>query len=219
MIILADILSYGTLLLAILSIVFLYLYRKSIDQLFLPFAVFTCLAFLGDVVIKLVIASGQHSAVYANCYVLIEFPVFLWMYYTWSSRKNASLFIALFLVGLFVWAYDNFIFSSITITTSVYRIYYSMVLIFCSVNQINKIIFSDQDNIWKDTIFIVSVVSIVYYSFRAFIESMFFFQAEMSNQFMRDVYLIMMFVNFFSHLIYTLAILCIPARKEFTLRY
>lgn len=215
----ADIFSYGTLFLAILSIVFLYLYRKSIDQLFLPFAVFTGLAFLGDVIIKLVIASGQHSAVYANCYVLIEFPVFLWMYYTWSSKKNVLLFVLLFIIGLLVWIYDNFIYSSITITTSVYRIYYSIVLIFCSVNQTNKIIFSDQDNIWKDTIFIVSVVSIVYYSFRAFIESMFFFQTEMSNQFMRDVYLIMMFVNFFSHLIYTLAILCIPTRKEFTLRY
>ncbi|MFZ6024985.1 MAG: hypothetical protein ACOYVG_11100 [Bacteroidota bacterium] len=215
----ADILSYGTLLLAIISLIFLYRYRKSIDQLFLPFAVFTGLAFLGDVVIKLVIASGQHSAVYANCYVLIEFPVFLWIYYTWSSRKNALLFVALFLVGLFIWVYDNFIFSSITITTSVYRIYYSLVLILCSINQTNKILFSDHGHLWKNTMFMVSIVSIVYYSFRVFIESMFFFQAEMSNQFMRDVYLIMMFVNFFSHLIYTLAILCIPARKEFTLQY
>lgn len=203
----------------IVSLVFLYQRRKNIGQLFFPFAVYSCLAFIADVMLKLVIASGQHSAVYANFYVLVEFPVFLWIYYTWSSRKNALLFIGLFLIGLFVWVYDNFIFSSITITTSVYRIYYSLVLILCSINQTNKILFSDHGILWKNTIFMVSTISIVYYSFRVFIESMFFFQAEMSNEFMGQVFMIMIIVNFFAHLIYTFAILCIPARKEFTLRY
>lgn len=215
----STILSYTSLALIIISLVFLYQRRKSIGQLFLPFAVYSCLAFIGDVMLKLVIASGQHSAVYANFYVLVEFPVFLWIYYTWSSRKNALLFIVLFVVGLFIWIYDNFIFSSITITTSVYRIYYSLVLILCSINQTNKILFSDHGSLWKNTIFMVSTVSIVYYSFRVFIESMFFFQAEMSNGFMLNVFMIMKFVNFFAHLVYTLAVLCIPARKEFTLRY
>ncbi|HCL05237.1 MAG TPA: hypothetical protein DHW64_04400 [Chitinophagaceae bacterium] len=198
---------------------FIYQRRKSIGQLFLPFAVFSCVAFLGEMTLRIVIASGQRSAVYANCYVLIEFPIFLWMYYTWSSRKNALLFVGLFLVGLFVWIYDNFILNSITITTSIYRIYYSLVLILCSINQTNKILFSDHGSLWKNTIFMVSTVSIVYYSFRVFIESMFLFQAEMSNEFMLDVFMIMKFVNFFAHLVYTLAVLCIPARKEFTLRY
>ncbi len=215
----STILSYTTLAIIIISLVFLYQRRKNIDQLFLPFAVFSCVAFIGEVTLKLVIASGQHSAVYANCYVLIEFPIFLWMYYTWSSRKNALLFVLLFVLGFFIWIYDNFIFSSITITTSVYRIYYSVVLIFCSINQTNKILFSDYGSLWKNAMFLVSAVNIIYYSFRVFIESMFFFQAEMSNEFMRNVFLIMKFVNFFAHLIYTLAVLCIPARKEFTLRY
>ncbi len=213
------IISYTTLVIMFISLVFLYIRRKNIDQLFLPFAVFICVAFLGQMIIELVIASGQHSAVYANCYVLVEFPVFLWMFYRWSSHKNALLFVTLFVLGLFIWVYDNFIFSSITITTSIYRIYYSLVLILCSINQTNKILFSDHGSLWKNAIFMVSSISIVYYSFRVFIESMFFFQAEMSNEFMRQVFLIMIIVNFFAHLIYTLAILCIPARKEFTLRY
>ncbi len=203
----------------IISLVFLYQRRRNIGQLFLPFVVYACVAFIGDVMLKVVIASGQHSAVYANFYVLVEFPVFLWIYYTWSSRKNLLLFILLFVVGLFVWIYDNFIFSSITITTSVYRIYYSMVLVLCSINQTNKILFSDHGSLWKNTIFMVSTISIVYYSFRVFIESMFLFQAEMSNEFMGQVFMIMIIVNFFAHLVYTLAVLCIPARKEFTLRY
>lgn len=214
-----DIISYTSLALIIISLVFLYQRRKSIGQLFLPFAVYAYLAVIGDIMLKLVIASGQHSAVYANFYVLVEFPVFLWMYYTWSSRKNLLLFISLFITGVLVWVYDHFIFSSITITTSVYRIYYSLVLIFCSINQTNKILFSDHGSLWKNTIFLVSTVSIVYYSFRVFIESLFYFQAEMSNDFMKAVFFIMMLVNFFAHLIYTLAVLCIPARREFTLRY
>ena len=211
--------SNSTLFIHVVSLVFLYQRRKNINNFFLPFGVFTCLAFVGDFMLTFVTAAGYRSAVSANFYVLVEFPVFLWMYYTWSSHKNLLLFGLLFIVGLFVWVYDNFIFSSITITTSVYRIYYSLVLVFCSINQTNKILFSDHRQLWKNPIFLVSTVSIIYYSFRVFVESMFLFQAEMSNQFMRYVFAIMVIVNFFAHLVYTLAILCIPARKEFTLRY
>lgn len=213
------ILSVTTHAFIFISLLFLYQRRKRVGQLYLPLAIYSIVAFLGELVITIAIESGQESAVYANVYVLIEFPIFLWIYYTWSSQKNALLFILLFIVGLFVWVYDNFIFGSITTFTSIYRIYYSTVLILCSINQINKILFSDHGSLWKNTIFMVSMISIVYYSFRVFIESMFFFQTEMTNQFMRNVYMIMLIVNFFTHLIYTLAILCIPARKEFTLRY
>ena len=202
-----------------ITLIILYARRKAITLVYRPFAVYLLVAFLGEAIIRNAVVSGQHSAVYANCYVLIEFPVFLWMYYTWSSHKNALLFLALFFVGVVVWIYDNFIFSNITITNSVYRIYYSLVLILCSINQTNKILFSDHGRVWKNAIFMVSTVSIIYYSFRVFIESLFLFQAEMSNEFMSYVFLIMVIVNFFSHLVYTLAVLCIPARKEFTLRY
>jgi len=202
-----------------IALVILYAYRKKITIDYRPFAIYLCVAFISEAISKIAISFGQYSVMYSNWYVLFEFPIFLWMYYSWSSRKNAFLFITLFLVGLFVWIYDNFIFSSITITNSVYRIYYSLVLIFCSINQTNKILFSDHGRLWKNTIFMVSSVSIVYYSFRVLIESMFFFQAETSTQFLLYVYTIMVIVNFFAHLVYTLAILCIPARRKFTLRY
>lgn len=202
-----------------IALIILYVRRKAISLVYRPFAVYLLVAFFGEGIIRTAIASGQHSAVYANCYVLIEFPIFLWIYYTWSSQKNPFLFIMLFIMGIVIWVYDNFIFSNITIITSVYRIYYSLVLIFCSINQTNKILFSDHGSLWRNTMFMVGTISIVYYSFRVLIESMFLFQAETSNAFLQYVYTIMLFVNFFAHLIYTFAILCIPARKEFTLRY
>lgn len=201
------------------SLVLLYLNRRKITKDDQPYAIFLVVAFISEITIKVVIYLGFQSAVNANIYVLVEFPILLWLFYNWSSKKNRSIFISLFVAGLIIWIFDNFILGTIYKFSSYYRVYYSIVLIFCSINQINKIIFSEHISLWLNAYFLICLTSVIYYSYRIFIESLFLFQTEMSIDFFKNVYSIMLIVNFFAHLIYTLAILCIPTRREFTLQY
>lgn len=202
-----------------IGLIYSFIRRKRMLMYYKPYYVYMWVAFLFEMLIEFVIHLGYKSAVLSNCYVLIEFPIFLWLFYNWSSRNNKIYFIAVFLIGLGIWIFDNLILNSIFQINSYYRIYYSVVLILFSINQLNKIIFQDDITLWKNPIFLISITSIVYYSYRVFIEGLFLFQQEFSNDFFRGVYFIMLIVNFLAHLVYTLAVLCIPAKQEFTLRY
>lgn len=214
-----ELLSYSTMLTMVIGLVFTFIRRKRMLTSYQPFLVYMVVAFLFDMVIRISINLGYKSALLSNCYVLIEFPIFLWLFYVWSSQKNKVFFVCLFLIGVVIWVYDNLIFNNIFQFNSYYRIYYSIILILCSINQLNKIIFQDNITLRHNAIFLISIISVVYYSYRVFIEGLFLFQSEFSNDFFKYVYTIMLFVNFLAHLVYTLAVLCIPAKQEFTLRY
>lgn len=211
--------KWSTLLIMFVSVILIYFRRRQILNSFKPYVVFSIVAVIAEITMKILIVYGQKTTVFANFYVLIEFPILLWLFYVWSSRRNLSIFIGLFLAGLLIWVVDNLILNSLFRVNSYYRIYYSTVLILCSINQINKIIFSENGKLWLNAQFLICITSIIYYSYKIFVEALFMFQSEVSNEFLVQVYLMMMFVNLFAHLIYTLAILCIPTRREFTLQY
>lgn len=213
------IIRWSTILVMIISLVLIYFRRRQMINSFKPYVVFSVVALISDCIIKILIALGYQTSFFSNFYVLIEFPILLWLFYAWSSRRNSSIFIGLFIAGLVIWIVDNLIINSLYRINSYYRIYYSAVLILCSINQINKIIFSENGKLWLNAKFLICTTSVIYYSYRIFIEALFLFQSEFSNEFLKGVYAIMMFVNFFAHLIYTLAVLCIPTRREFTLQY
>ncbi len=214
-----QIISYGLVIVMALGVIYAIIRKKRMGVYYRPFYVYMIVAFVFELLIKTIIHLGYKSPLISNCYVLIEFPIFLWLFYNWSSRNNKIFFIGLFLAGVVIWIFDNLILNSIFQINSYYRIYYSAVLILCSINQLNKVIFQDDITLWKNAVFLICVTSIVYYSYRIFIESLFLFQQEFSNDFFRGVYYIMVIVNFLAHLVYTLAVLCIPAKQEFTLRY
>jgi hypothetical protein len=213
------IVSYSATLLMAIGLVYAIIRRKRLGAYYQPFYVYLIVSFVFELVLKIIVNLGYKSPLIANCYVLVEFPIFLWLFYNWSSRNNKIYFIGLFLIGVVIWIFDNLIMNSIFQVNSYYRIYYSVVLILCSINQLNKVIFQDNIILWKNATFLISITSVVYYSYRVFIEGLFLFQHEFSNDFFRGVYYIMVIVNFFAHLVYTLAVLCIPAKQEFTLRY
>ena len=214
-----QIISYGLVIVMALGVIYAIIRKKRMGAYYRPFYVYMIVAFVFELLIKTIIYLGYKSPLISNCYVLIEFPIFLWLFYNWSSRNNKIFFIGLFLAGVVIWIFDNLIMNSIFQINSYYRIYYSAVLILCSINQLNKVIFQDDITLWKNAAFLISITSVVYYSYRIFIESLFLFPQEFSNDFFRGVYYIMVIVNFLAHLVYTLAVLCIPAKQEFTLRY
>lgn len=202
-----------------IALILMYAKRKQIKEQYVLYVVFMVLAFLSESTLQSLVLAGYTTAVVSNIYVLFEFITLLGLFYQWSSKRNLAVFYAILASGVVIWVVDNFFFSTIRITNSYFRIYYAAVLILCSINQLNKVIFSETGNLFLNAQFLICITFIIYYSYRVFIETLFIFQFSMSNGFLEDVFMIMKIVNFFSHLILTLAVLCIPAKQEFTSRF
>lgn len=163
-----HIISFFLIVVMIIGVIYAIIRRKRIGEYYRPFYVYMIVALACELLIKVVVYSGHKTPLISNCYVLIEFPIFLWLFYNWSSRNNKIYFIGLFLTGVLIWILDNLIMNSIFQINSYYRIYYSAVLILCSINQLNKVIFQDDITLWKNPTFLISITSVVYYSYRIF---------------------------------------------------
>jgi len=166
-----------------------------------------------------ILTSMIHStSVNNNIYVLIEALLYTWLFYRWDSfgpgkqrLRLLQVFIAL------VWILDNLILGRLTHTNSLFRIVSSFIMVFLAINQINQLITTERTSLLRNSRFLISAGLVIFFSYKAIIETFFWIQLPFSDTFYIYVLLIMDYVNLFVNLIFALAALWIPTRRKFIL--
>ena len=159
----------------------------------------------------------KNNSVNSNIYVLIEFALIIYQFYRWSNI--AVKYVITGIGGLAVWIADNIILHRIDDDNSLFRIFSSFIILFLSIDQINKLLIFERENVLKNATFLICITFVGYFSCKAFIEVFNVFYTGLSHEFRRNVFMILYAANFISNIMYTIAILCIPSKKEFTLPY
>lgn len=191
---------------------------KKIGQSFHPFVFFIWLGFANETLSLILIYTIRSNAVNSNVYVLIEYIMILWQFYKWnnSAIRNYYFFAAL---GLVIWIADNLIINTIDGNNSLFRITYSFITVFFSIDQINKLIIYDRGGLIRSAAFQICIAFLIYYSCKTFVEVFNAFHLNISDVFSRRVFMPLYFINLLSNIIYAIAVLCIPSKREFTWRY
>ena len=193
---------------------------KVIDKSYQPFIWICCLAFVNEIVSTITAQVFRNNAVNLNIYVLCEALLYIWLFYNWGEFKvsvNSYYGLCIFLV--FVWVLDNFILNSFLTINSLFRIVYSFTLIFLAINQGNRMLFNTRGALLRNPRFLISTGIVIFYSYKATFETFYLFKLNFSNNFYNSIHLILEAVNLFVNLIFALAMLWIPGRQKFILRY
>ena len=191
---------------------------KAIIKSFHPFILFIWLGCINETVSLILIYSARSNAINSNIYVLFEYGILLFQFYKWNDSPFKK-YLFFLLTGIAVWCADNVIINELNENNSIFRIFYSFVIAFFSVNQINKIIIYERRSLVSNAEFLICITFLGYYSIKAFVEVSNAFHLALSNLFYRELWMILYFVNFLSNIMYAIAILCIPKKQEFTLPY
>jgi hypothetical protein len=158
------------------------------------------------------------TAVNCNIYVLAEAILYCWLFYNWSSfLRNKKKYGLLLVFICIAWITDNFILHSLHSSNSLFRIISSFVLVFLSIDQINHLITTERSTVLTNARFLISTGIVIYFTYKAMVETFYLFQLDFSNQFYHNIYIIMDSVNLFVNLIFALAALWIPTRQKYTL--
>jgi hypothetical protein len=89
----------------------------------------------------------------------LESLLYLWLFKNWGTfYKRSTLFYSLAVLLIAVWIYDNLVRNNLTTTNSLFRIVLSFLLIFLSIEQINKLIAECQEKIFYSIRFFNYVV-------------------------------------------------------------
>ena len=193
---------------------------KRFEKVYQPFLIFLLLGWLNEIVSSITIYYRGSNASHSNIYVLAEFLCILMLFRNWGTRKSRfKVYQVISIIVTAVWLADNVVFHSLSTTNVVYRLCYSLVLVFLSVDQINHVAMMERKNIMKNPKFVICCGLLLFFMFKALMESFFVFELGLSNYFLERFMMIMIVVNVIVKVIYTIAILWMKRKQNFLLRY
>lgn len=192
--------------------------RKNTHPSFYPFAVLLWVGAVNEILSLVMILTRNHNLVNSNIYVLIEFVIILFLFRNWNGWRTRTTIIFM-AVGFAVWVIDNFVWHELTDNNSLFRLFYSLVIMLLAMDALSTTVIEERRSLFKNPIFLISLTFIIFYAFKAFYESFNLFHIGINSKFHYNLWIVLSAINLFANLNYALAILCIQKKLPFTIRY
>lgn len=191
---------------------------KRIVKAYRPFLYFIFLGFINETISLVVIESHQSNTINSNFYLLFEYLILLYQFYTWNAcpAKQLTVFAGL---GVAVWITDNLLVNRMTDANAGFRCYASFVLIFFCIETMKRLIVDVKGNLLREGCFLICVALVLFYGCKAFAEGFHLFHVPFSGAFYNALWITLSVINGISNLIFAIAVLWLPTREEYTLRY
>lgn len=191
---------------------------KKISPAYYPFIYLIWIGLLNEIISFIVAQHGHPNTLNNNIYALIESLLITWQFREWGlfNRLKSAFLIIVFLLSL-AWIVDHFFVSEITSSTFYFRIFYSFIIVLMSINILNRLIVSERKNILKNSIFLICISFVIYYTYYVLVMTFLLYGLGLSYSFMFKIASFLPYTNLLSNLIYAIAILWMPAKQRFTL--
>ena len=122
-------------------------------------------------------------------------------------------------LGLFVWLSDNVFINHITQNNSLFRMFYSFVIVLMSIDMINRILVNDTGPVFKNAMFLIAFAFVFHYGFKVYIESFNVLHVGVRREVLINLWKILYFVNVVANILFTAAVLCMPKKQKFIMLY
>ena len=211
---LLDYLSYAIGIGAIIG-----LFRiRHIEQVYFPFILLLWVGLVNEILSTVLIQLIHNNAINSNIYVLAESLLILWFFEKLGLfKKNKYIFWVFFLLFLFGWIAENLILFSIRRFNPYFRIGYSFTIVLLSIHMINHLLANEHKRLLKNPVFLIMLGFIGFFTYKALIEIFWMYGLNSSKDFRVQVYRLMTFINLFVNLLFALAVLWIPRKREYIL--
>ena len=191
---------------------------KTIGRDYRPFIFLLWLGLLNETISLALIYTKGFNTINSNIYVLLESGLLLYQFYSWQTITRLTFYI-FFFISFFVWTLDNLIWHHIYDCNAFFRLTYSIIIIGCSIRQVNGLIEFERFSIFRNATFLICFSFLLYYSCKSLIEVFYAFRIPVEHLAMKNIFMILYVDDFISNIIYTIALLCIPKLETFSLPY
>lgn len=194
-------------------------YRK-IDRSYYPFIYYISLVLLVEIVIKFLVEEGewQIMSVMLNFYTLAEFGLLAWTFHAWGLfNRNKVFFISLMSVFVLAWIFITIIAGDISISNYYFRALYSFTLVLFAVSTFNKMVVNHRGKIFENAQFWICLGIIIFFTFFLLDNAtkISLFKHTISRNFRGNLQKINVFSNLLVNLLYAVAMLWAPRKKNF----
>ncbi len=199
---------------------------KRIDHVYKPLILMMGVAFFNEVfrfiqvmnsIYKLELPIGLSYISY-NLYIIFISILFLKLFKNFRVFDHfKGVYILLIVVFLVFWIIDHFFIPGNTIfnPTKYFRIFYSFILCLLAVQKLNMLLVTERKSLIKNSAFWVCIAVLFFFLPYIIIESVTLNVASNSLQYSNAIFLFRKISSPIYYLIYTLAILWIPQKKQY----
>jgi hypothetical protein len=183
---------------------------------------FDCIAALFVEILNRILMENGHQKSFIfllNAFSYVDFFLFTWLFHNWGLfNRRRSTFITIASVFFLIWLVSNVIFTGFIKINLYFFILYSFALIFFSVSTFNKMVVNERTSIYRNPKFWICLGVIIFYSFFIVYSStgLSLFKATHSKEFMSGLQAINVYSNLLVNILYAVAVICIPRKKNYT---
>jgi len=204
---------------AIPAIIGLYRYQQ-IDERYRPFIWICCLLTISELLMFVLINMHIYTFLGYNLAIPIVCFLYLLLFKRWGLFVGKKYWLpVLFAILIFIWIADHFVIhgNRLNTRTTYFRVCYSFTLVILSVNTINRLIISEKKNLLKNSRFLICIGLVVYFTYRIIVDA--FSLKGMSQPFLMQLGDFNRYLLVGLNLIFALAALWIPAKKNYTIQF
>jgi hypothetical protein len=192
---------------------------KVIDSSYYPFLYNMLAGLIVEIIIK-ILNNPTGITKTVNIFSLIDFCLFAWLFHNWGLfNQNKRIFLITIFSACTVWVYITFFVTRFQHMNNPFMLIYSAALIFLSVTTFNKIVVQQRINIFTNARFWICIGIIIFYSFFILTRATDLSTGvlkHVSRSFKDNLQLINTYSNLLVNLLYAVAVIWIPRKKNIT---
>lgn len=192
---------------------------KKIDPVFFPFLIWLAVSFLNELCSYYITKSGYSNIINYNIFLLFEVLVINWQFWKWKLyEKQKKLYLGVQSVIAAGWIVEVIIKGGLHQFNSYFIIISSALIVVLSINMLNKIMFKEPSFLLTNSIFLVCIGLVIYFTYSILVETFWQYGLYRSRDFRVSVYEILTYINLITNLIFGIAAIWIPMKPRYILR-
>ncbi len=190
---------------------------RRIHPVYYPFLYCLWLGGINELLAAYLMSHHITTLAINNVYALAEALLLLWFFYRWgASKTNRPLFFALCGLLIVEWALESLVVHPLTQTSLYFRLLYSLMLVLFSIQGIQFLLNRHQKNLLRSADFLLCFSLALFFTYKIIVFSLLLYGLHASRSFLIHLYLILIYINLGTNLIYAIAVLWMPKKIAFT---
>lgn len=204
---------------ALPAIIGLYRYR-NIDWQYRPFIWICCLLTANELLMFILLQMKVYTFMSYNLVLPVTCSLYLLLFKRWGLFSEKKYLLPMvFSVLMIIWIADHFILNGYRLNarTVYFRVCFSLMLVILAVDSINRLIVSEKKSLLHNSRFLICAGLVVYYTYRIIVDA--FSIKGMSQSFLLLLGDFNRYLLVALNLLFALAALWIPAKKNYTIQF
>lgn len=190
---------------------------KKTDPAYLPFILLLTAGFITEVINIITAKNGYSNAPCVNLFMLAESWFVIQLFYKLGLFRKRMWPLLLQVFFVLAWL-TEFYFRSLNSFYSYFIVGFSTIIVFLSVNMLHTVLFQTSSKLYRNPVFLISMGLIVYFTYSIIVELFWFYGLNNTANFRNKIYTVFSFINLFTNILFILATLWIPLKRQYILR-